>query len=237
MIDNGYIFDFIKTISNKDDRGNVFSPNDFNDYLPKANLELYIADYQKWELTQRITDTLRFFFESDTITFTSGAASIPTDYKHAISCRYDESGTDRNIDIVTKLELSYRLASPIIKPTLRHPVLSINTELNIYPTAITSAVLDYLRLPVEPFFDYYYANGTTVTYMPPGTEHTATPTDPYRDGTTTGVKASISVELEYDDDDKIKIITTILGYYGLSIPDNLILQVSEAKKTKEEGMI
>lgn len=234
MIDNGFIFNFIKTITNKDDRGNAFSPKDFNLYLPKASLELYVTDYQKWESTQRVTDTLRRFISSDPVTVTAGSGNLPDNYKHAISANLTENNNFREIDIVTKKEFNARKSSKIVFPTLRNPILSIEGDKIELDPDHSPVNLNYLRLPVEPVFDYYYAGGVVITYLAPGIIHAATPTDPYSDGSTTGNHTSASIELEYDDDDKIKIISTILSYYGMSIPDAIVYQAAEQQKAKND---
>jgi len=75
----------------------------------------------------------------------------------------------RRIDVVTNPELTQRLTDQLTVPTAKYPIVLIGEEneyltpnIFIWPEAIKSIIIDYLRKPLNPFFDYYVNNTTYV---------------------------------------------------------------------------
>ena len=109
MINNGFIYKYLLDLANKDDRGNVFSPSEFNRILEEANLSKYNIEYGKYQEDQDNTDAMAVFTVLDSpLTLTGGSTALPASYNHFINASYNDGTKDRQIDEVPTMEKNNR---------------------------------------------------------------------------------------------------------------------------------
>ena len=225
------IYSLIEYITNKDYEGNMFTPEQFVDLCKVANMDLFKVkmglpeDYrpgapyprQHIDVTQLHTDDLKFLKDSEVLTLTDGLGDYPTDYFTFDTLRHDyqrdvdgEATTiPRAIEILTEPELSMRLGNWTKQPTTWNPVCVIrNDGIQVYPITINQATLYYYRYPIEPVFEYDLEEGY-ITYNESG-----------------------STEFEWPEHLHMDLVRIILGYVGINIRDQLVLQYAEQKKAE-----
>lgn len=244
----GEIHTLVNYILNKEQNGEAISPVQFNTILQATNIDYFNKKYglpeqwqpgqqlpiEAWEKTQKISDDLRMFksvVEPMTINGTTGRASLPTNYVHTSSIRRTFMITQGGVPRVTEIELlpdaefNSRLTDPIIKPSFENPIATLyGNEIEFAPRNIQRCVFTYLRTPLQPVFDYDIVN-TEVQYLAPGQNHTNNSVLP--SGT-----PSTSVELEWPETNHISFVSVLIGYCGINLRENQIIQYSEAKKVR-----
>jgi len=232
-----------------DKRGSVLSPDEFNAISSLVNrrvLAFYCKRYE--EDIDSSSELGKLKVVGRTTALTSGVGVLPTTYYRLTGDPYytDTSVTPnetRYIDIVTSKESSYRERDYLTKSTLRNPTCIIGTQdaygilqIRVKPTTITTIKVDYLRIPSTPFLDYY-VNDTTLayTFLDKATSYTVATGYTYRDGTT-GVKSSITVDWEWDEDSLPLIIAYFISAMGGIIPDELMLSLGIKDITEIQGV-
>ena len=221
-MDNHDLYKLTLTILRKEGSGNIIKPDRFTELLKQCHHEYYTQEYDKWDVTQKVHDSLRpFLVVDDTATFTTGVEDLDDlaySYRHISSARVTTDDTP--IDIVTPLEWNYRMDDELTQPTLEDPVMIVDTDaLRIRPSSITEAYVTYLKeADNEPFYDYYIDANRNVQWMGVnGATYTLGANEVYRDGTTSGTVTSINRELEWADKDKINILSFIIEKLGVSL--------------------
>jgi len=233
----------------KDLRGDALTVIEFNQLLAVVNYEYYAQQYEKFQLTQNITDSLKPFISTATVALTTGAGTLPSspsDYLHTVgkpTCVETISAVTytRTIDVITEAEYAERVVDPITQPTTTYPVAVIRgTTITVYPTSITSITLYFLRKPTAPALDYYLTVATNVrTYMAAAGTHTvATPTgtEYYPLAATQpsagATYASQTVELEWGLQDRPSILNMLLHKCGMEMGDTTIAQYELQQQEK-----
>lgn len=247
-MDNGQIYDFVTTILRKEKNGSALTPYRFTLMLIESMWEKANDEYRKFELSQIITDSLSEIKTTSSILLDangeydlSGLTS-PNEYWHPTALTYDDSGNTRLVEIVTDLEYAERISSNLLLPDTTYPIAKFfrnisNTEvLKAYPLASLTLTFNYLRKPPEPFYDYYINANDELIYMEPGSSHTLLTGEEYRDGTTSGLVNSISVELPFPEGDRLDIAYMILQKFGIPVSDEMSLQYGIAKEQKEDQL-
>lgn len=243
---NNDVYKYLLSILRKSRKGNALSPSDFTQYLQQANLELFNQEYAKFEATQRVSDSLRPFKATATLTVTAltvteSAATLPTatdleysEYFHIIPTLL--YGTVP-VDFVTVAEYLDRKGDTLTAPSTTYPVAYIDNATQIKFDGVTSGsvTMYYIRKPDTPYFDYYVDANYEVQYLTEGqSTYTLQTGEVYRDGTTAGSGVdSISVELDWNDSDKIKVANIILGYLGVQLEDQAAYQHSNVQEQQD----
>lgn len=247
-MDNGQVYDFVVTILRKEKNGSALDPTKFNLMLYEGMWEKLNSEYRRFELSQIITDCLISLKTSVVISITSGGEYLldglvsPNEYWHPTSLNYDDSGTIRKIEIVTDLEFNERISSSLLLPDGTYPIAKFcrNTSgdeiIKFDPLASVSVNFDYLKIPVTPFYDYYINANDEIIYMSPGTDHTLTAGEIYRDGTSSGLVSSISVELPFPDSCRIEVAYLILEKLGIPIREQFAVEYGITRENKEEQL-
>jgi hypothetical protein len=211
------IYRIVTTLARKDSKGNILPESDFNVLLQSASIELFDKEYKKYEQTQEITDTLRRFKVIKTgaqltIDTSGGKITIPTDYAHKGELAYKYNGTTfRPIDIVTDDQWYSRIGSFITQPSIKYPIAKMVGNYFYYSpfgvSGLQSAYveLSYLRYPTTPVF--------AMTINP------TTYSEQYDTGT--------SVELDWNEDDKLRISGLILAKLGITVSENSLFQYGQ----------
>jgi hypothetical protein len=135
------------------------------------------------------------------------------------------------IDLVTDEEWMFRRNDELTEPTTSYPIARIADDyIYVVPKEINNIFLYYLKQPDTPYFDYYTDDDYNIQYLAVSSTHVLTTSEVYRDGTASGTVTSISVELEWNDEDKIKILHRILAKMGVSMDEQLVAQYATSKE-------
>lgn len=251
-MDNAFIRRLINFITNKEQVGNTLSPDEFNDLLQKHNFEHFKRkvnmpeEYkpgqpfpsQGYEITQKITDDISPFKVVTDISVASatGYATTPADYytlgylhyKYPTSVDCEIITSPKPIGIVTDAQWSYRLENPITKPTKKHPVANFQAGfIRIMPKDLYSVEICYLRYPHTPIYDYYLDQYAIDHYLEPGTSYTLQAGEEGSAGQTAGTVTSNSVELEWNDVNKLDITSLMLESIGINLREQQLLTYSQ----------
>ena len=129
--------------------------------------------------------------------------SLSTSY---FSTKYNRNIT-RSVELINEEELSDRLESQVAPVSLYNPIAIINSQnkIQLHPATPQIGTARYLRTPVKPKYAYT-KSGRVETF------------------TTTG-----SVDLEWKDMFINRVIAKALGYLGINISDQEVLQFSDYK--------
>lgn len=237
------VYDAVLAYLRKDKRGLSLTVDEFNtlsSYINQRVLNTLAKDFEK---DIGSSSDLGFLKTVDSlITFSTGVASLPSDYYRVIGDPYytDGDSVRRRIDMVTSLESSNREVDYLTQSTVSHPTCVIGDlddsdvlEIRILPTSIATMYLNYLRLPSTPFLDYYM-NDTTyiITYLTVDQSIAIASGDTYRDGTTDVTVASATVDWEWGTDQLPLIVSYFLSALGVILPDELLVQIGEADKAE-----
>jgi len=99
-----------------------------------------------------------------------------------------------------------------------------------------TTTLYYLKYPTAPIFDYYIDVNGNYVYLAAGATHTWVTGEKDSTGAThtTGDADwnSLTVELEWKDQDKLKIVTKILRNLGIRLSDAEVFQYSQQQKSE-----
>ncbi len=226
---NNDLYKSLLNILRKESKGLAVSPDAFTDYLKVENLALFNEYCKGIEVSQKVSDALRVFKTSSTRTLTTGSVSAPSDYAHLTAMHV--GGDTILIDQVTDEEWVFRQDDELTQPTASYPIGRLaDTNIYVLPNTITSITVLYIRNPTEPYFDYYTDANYKVQYLTAGQVYALQTSEVYRDGTSSGSVTSISVELEWEDLDKIKILHRILTKFGISMDEQLVAQYATSKE-------
>lgn len=256
MYNLGELLDFANFLVKKEKEGNSITPEQYNIILPGISYELFHEFWKTYEETQTITDSVVRFRRDHTLLISGGVSTnFPTDYFHLSSLLTPD---DKAFDIVTDLEWSLRLDDPVLLPTTDYPIARLimydnesasgsvaptvhSKQIEIRPITLNNLLLEYIKLPNEPFYDYCVDNTTDEQiYMQPGWQidaagalrnanggtvasavtHPDSPALPY---------GSQSVEIDFEDQDHIRFAYLLTQKLGVNLPDQVPLQYSQLR--------
>jgi hypothetical protein len=250
MITSSSVYDNLLTVARKDRRGKSLSVDEFNSVSVQVNKEIFDDYYKRFEGNLESSDTMGYFKKFNAIialvanaTNTASVGSLPDDYYHVIGRPKTISGsTVRWVDIVTAQEHAKRSEDYLTQPTLIHPTCQIggvnitdDMQINVYPSTITTIYLDYLRIPVTPFLDYYVNDTTLIEfYMAEDATVNVPALSTYRDGTAGGGVGIVSQtkNWEYNAEDLAFIIAKFLTILGIQLPDEILIQAGTMNEQK-----
>tara|TARA_R110000751_G_scaffold79121_2_gene159561 strand:+ start:8698 stop:9414 length:717 start_codon:yes stop_codon:yes gene_type:complete len=236
MIDINELKIYVDYISNKEQSGNNYSPEQFN-MLVKQGVE----DIQRWligleanysvgaplppvayEVTQKVKDDLRWLKANPTISVDSqGKMLIPEDYVYVTSITFKEvvnteccgpEVTLRSVERIDDDKWANRCSSSIKKPTKKYPVcIFYDKDYVLFePKDLFSVDFTYIKEINPPFWNYYIDSDSEVPiYTPTG---------------------SINVEMPailLND-----LARIILGYMGINLRETELLNYADNIKTK-----
>lgn len=232
---NNDLYNALLNILRKESKGLAVSPDGFTSMLQVENLTLFNDYFKVFETSGIITDALQIFKANATISLTAdgGTSSmkgdLPATYEHFTAV---ETATGKPVDVVTEEEWVIRRNDALTIPTSNYPILRIaGDDVYVLPASMSSVVMYYLKTPATPFFDYYLDATYNIKYLTQGqAPYTLQAGEEYCDGTTSGAKTSVSIELEWDDKDKIKILHRILAKMGVGMDEQLVAQYAISKE-------
>jgi hypothetical protein len=190
-----------------------------------------------------VTDVTALVSGLNTISFTTGATGqinmlfrgmntkvIDVSADFALIAKNDDDDIVP-IDVVTDEEWMFRRYDELTKPSSTYPIAKITGEyLYVLPEDIDRVLLNYLKQPTDPYFDYYTDANYNIQYLAASASYTLQTSEVYRDGTSSGTVTSATVELEWDDGEKIKILHRILAKMGVSMDEQLVAKYATSKE-------
>lgn len=202
---------------------------------------------QSVEITQMLTDDILPFKVhmgapnvQPLVVDANGYATIPDDffYPKSFSYRYfpnndcEGSFDPKKVDVLTDQQWDYVTGSAIRRPTLQYPACNFQAGvIRFSPKNIGMVDFVYLRMPVTPVYDYYINAIGEHIYLEPGTTYLLDTDEEGSQGQTAGtVVTSLSAEAEWDDINKLDIISFVLADLGINIREGMLQQFAEMSK-------
>ena len=161
-----------------------------------------------------------------TLSISTGTSTLPADLYRIINIT---SGSRTiNLQEVKKSELSYINASKLTKPTLDYPVYylesasastsnqavssnnSIDTKIKFLPTTLTSAQIDYVKIPQEPKWGFTRTDNNAYNYQ-----------------------ASSSYDFELHKSEQVNLVIKILAHAGVIVKDPTLIQMAGNEENKK----
>jgi hypothetical protein len=215
---NFELWERLNILIRKDKEGGTISPDEYNELLDWGNMEMHNMTFPFYEQNQDVKDALLPFTVIETVTQTLTNINLTDDltetYSKLISSPYYNDGTvNREIEVVTDAEWTQRLSSALKLPTSSRPICRLYTDstgdkiLRFYPISGEDIELSYLKEPVKP----------TLTV-------TLDSNDNY--------VQSASTEMEWREEEKIKILYLIAQKLGVNLDETDVLQYSMTKQNE-----
>jgi len=222
------VYRVVLSILNKEQRG-YLTPDQFNRLGRQAQLDLFeksFYDYNR-QLTKRniqgvnseygdiannIEEKIDLFAKSATLTLANNATTVsaPADLYRTIQIVKSDRLTE--IEKVKKSEYTYLSASNLTAPTDSFPVYYFDNDVfNIFPQTIVNPVIDYIRTPIEPKWDYSVSSGQYI----------------FKE---VGVGDSTSKDFELHESDETDLVVKILALAGVIIKDPTVVQVAQQQE-------
>lgn len=222
------VYRVVLSILNKEQRG-YLTPDQFNRLGRQAQLDLFeksFYDYNR-QLTKRniqgvnseygdiadnIEEKIDLFAKSNTLTLANNATAVdaPSDLYRTIQIATSDRLTE--IEKVKKSEYTYLSASNLTAPTDSFPVYYFDKDqFNIFPQTITNPVIDYIRKPADPKWDYSVNSGQ-YTFK------------------AVGAVGSTSKDFELHPSDETDLVLKILALAGVIIKDPAVVQVAQQQE-------
>jgi hypothetical protein len=248
MILVSQIYDTLLSAIRKDKRGLSFSPDDFNNVVVQVNQRIFRLNYKNFESSKLSMDEMDSLkVPNYPITLVNGIGVLPSDYFHLVGDPYYIHSTygRRRIDLITSLEHGQREMDYLTKASVTYPTCfmaygatSEDMSLYVTPTTCTPIYIDYLKRTQTPYLDYYVNNLTMeITYMAEGATVAIPLGCTARDGTP-GIAnvTSLTKNFDFHEHDIPQIINMLLQSVGISMPDEMLVQISGVNEPKiEEG--
>lgn len=231
MITLGDIWEEVNGMLRKEISGNTVTPMQFNQYLRSSGYEFFDREYNNYENSDQITASLRRFYVDLALTFTTGTSTnFPSNLYYPVLLMYGNV----EVDIVTESEWGDLIGDALLAPDATHPIAKYtSTQMLVRPTSIASADFKYFKRPAEPVFDYYYDINDNLVYLPVGAVHVWTTGEVDSSGNvkTTGDPnyTSQSVELDFEENDKVRIKNMVLQKLGIQLMNQGAVQYATGK--------
>ena len=170
------VYQKVLALANKEQRGYI-TPQEFNYFADQAQLDIfegYFNDLARF-LRMQSNDTVyadkvdavqeridvHEKFRQDVTMSSGGVGTLPTHYKIG-KLSYNDSGTYREIQLISQNELNHYINSSYLNPTIKTPIYvrTSATAIQVYPTSITSGVTcNRIVKPATPKWTYVIING------------------------------------------------------------------------------
>jgi hypothetical protein len=236
MISIDTLKQYVDYISNKEQSGNNYSPKQFNMLVSRAvdDIERWliglVSEYKPmqplpsvaYDITQKVKDDLRFLKNTEVLSVdANGFMDIPVDYVYLASIAYRrvennaETGTPDvepiSVEVMSDDNWTGRLNNAIKKPTHEFPACNFynKTKVLFSPKDLGSVTFTYLKKMETPVWGYILdANDNPI------------------------FDQSSSVDIDLPEILLNDISRIIIGYMGINIRENDLIQYAELVKTK-----
>lgn len=195
-------------------QGAYHSPEEIDRFFNDASNDKFKDEKKLFEANGYISDDLRNFKTSETVTFTAGFGPLPTGYAYRTNAAtiVTPPALPQKVEIVPEGEWIERINDPIAVPSATDPICAIRDQIEIYPSSVASIKLYFLRRPATMVFGYTEdGDGNAV----------------YDSGSSTDCDWA-EEEAQVD-----IIIRALTVYAGISLPDSVMIQAKQIKKSTE----
>jgi|TARA_R100000353_G_scaffold174962_2_gene144076 hypothetical protein len=176
------VYKSVLSILNKEQRG-FMTPDEFNKIAVQAQLnllDLAFVEYNKMsnldtvgrtnlgyaDMPSKIKEKIDVFYKTSNLTMqtsgnpavSTGIVALPSDIYKIIELT--NSTRTLPFELVDKHDLAYLQSSPLTAPSTDYPIYYKTTtsagatSIQVKPTSIANAVLDYIKVPVDPRFGF-----------------------------------------------------------------------------------
>jgi hypothetical protein len=227
----------------KDFNARAFSPSEFSLFcqsaarrrfnslcgLPESYLPSNPATPMAYEVSGKISQKLSSFKTKTPfpIPVFNGTLELPNDfagYPEIEAVFVSSDGQKRVlVELVTDSEFSVRKYDFLETPTRDYPITRyLNGKMEILPADINFVDISYLRLPVDPFWDFVVVSGQE-SYLPEGQVHNGT--GPMPQGT-----PSRSVDFDFPLSEREALENIVYGLSADRIQDAYNKQIADNNK-------
>ncbi len=199
----------------------------FFDYNRAMNRKKsFVVNDEYGDLPRNIKEKIDLLSKEATLSISTGTSTLPADLYRIINIT---SGSRTiNLQEVKKSELSYINASKLTKPTLDYPVYylesasastsnqavsssnSIDTKIKFLPTTLTSAQIDYVKIPQEPKWGFTRTDNNAYNYQ-----------------------ATTSYDFELHKSEQVNLVIKILAHAGVIVKDPTLIQMAGQEENKK----
>lgn len=190
------VYNLGKYRADKSGYNGYISPDDFNLLFPRAEIRYFNKLYETYGKTLRVNDALATFKTITPVTIAGGLVAIPADLFHIYTLYYTFNGHPVEITRVEPDRLANNLSSTYEAPSTEFPIYVENaTEIQFYPTTLTTATLTYLRKPTVTKWAYTLNGALAFNTLAGGTGYTSGgyTNIPTVGGTGTGLTVNLSI--------------------------------------------
>lgn len=226
------VYEMVRQLSNKEELSGYISPSEFNRYAELAQLDWLQENYNPvtkmgYENNYQSTASFAGFKKVLPITVSNGIVTKPNDYLYYDSAycygEYGDKGRMIPIELLRNVEWAEAMMSEINKPTKHFPKMrSLDGEFEVAPSSLSQVVLNYIKIPLQPWWNYT-VSGTTLTFVETG-------------GSTTNPNTSNgdSTDFTLDESEIPWLVNKICGYFGIEVQDQMLYQaVKNEIKTED----
>jgi len=243
---------YLDALLNTDSLGGNLNLKEYNYLLKDESNNFFKEKAEELYSTQRAgalapdmvyaSKIMRPFIKESTVTPVLGIVNLSTlltSYAYFINARTASaySGQIRDIPLITHDSFNNMISNLLATPIKKNPVCTIDeNNLRIRPTNITSVIINYLRFPATPVFDYYIDANDNVVYLAVSSNHTLTTGETGSAGQTSGtIVYSATVELEFGADFHPEFVQRLVRRLGLPERDQVVLQQGMIDKQEQEA--
>ena len=227
------VYKAVQLFANKSQVGGYISPLEFNRYAEFAQLDWINENYNPstklgYENNYQSSDDFSELKTSVPITVSSGLITKPTNYLHYSSAfaytMFGDEARPTPVQLIRDVEWSERLMSEINKPTKNFPIIrSIAGNFEVRPTNINQVVLNYIRIPEQPWWNYTIVSGQPVFAATGGVT-----TNP-----NAGVTAGNSTNFVLGEDNFGDLVFRICRYFGIEVREQELYQYVNEEAQQE----
>ena len=220
------VYRTVLSLVNREQRG-FLTPDQYNRLARMAQLDLFekaFFDYNRYltrQETSKINDEyanlakatkekIDVFSESYTLSFSSGIATVPSNFYKCIMISTGTRGLE--VQEIQKSDLPQINSSKLTAPSASYPIYyKEGVIIKILPATISSATLDYLIKPADPI--WAFTVGGTYGDMA------------YASGSSTN--------FQLHDSEEVPLIIKILAYSVVTIKDPTVIQVAKQEEVQK----
>lgn len=228
------VYKAVELLAAKDFTGGYIPPSEFNKFAELAQIDILSEKYNSTQVPaygQGYSGDELFgdLKTKAVISLSSGLASKPSDYLFFSQAHgYAVIGGNARvvpIDYVQDTEWVERNGSFIDQPDLYNPIMrQLGSNFEVAPEDISQITLTYIKLPLEPFWNYT-ASGNVLTFVETGGSQT---------NPNSGVAAGDSTDFTLSESEFSELVFKICKYLGTEIRDNELYQLIENENVSDQ---
>lgn len=197
-------------IIRSEERGKPCTLTQFELLVNARQIDYFQKLYKRYESTTNVMDSLQLFktsLDQEDITIVdSSYFELPEDWFHFSTMSYiDADGKYYPFDIVTKDQAIMRRVNTLTTPTVQNPICYVlNGNMYLFPYDDTLDLhISYLRYPYGVEMSFHVNSDGEIEYY----------------DESSSVSIATGTELEWNEDDQMKILQYILKDLGVSLSD------------------